>query len=106
MTTTTPTRHRPTPPHEIHRIVTCLEGQVTMGCEFQPRHDYARAAPEFRPLQGNSESCAAVQARGGGQTVNLLSSVPLTIAGGKHLETSPCKTGKAPPSCWHTGTTV
>ena len=73
----------PDPPHEIHRIVTCLEGQVTMGCEFQPRHDYARAAPEFRPLQGNSESCAAVQARGGGQTVNLLSSVPLTIAGGQ-----------------------
>ena len=37
-----------TPPnalHEIHRIVTCLSGEVELRCDFQPRHDYARASP-------------------------------------------------------------
>ena len=72
----------PDPPHEIHRIVTCVSGHVEMRCDFRPRHDYARAVPEFRPLRGNSESCAAVQALGGGQAVTLLSSVPLAVDGG------------------------
>ena len=72
----------PDPPHEIHRIVTCLSGRVEMRCDFRPRHDYARAVPEFRPLSGNSESCTAVQARGGGQAMTLLAGVPLTVDGG------------------------
>ena len=59
-----------TPPNaddEIHRIVTCLSGEVDMRCDFQPRHDYARALPGFRPMRGRSGN-SAVQARGGGQT--------------------------------------
>ena len=67
-----------TPPehvHEVHRIVTCLSGEVEMRCDFRPRHSYARAIPEFRMLRGNS----AVEARGGRQTMTLLASVPLTL---------------------------
>ena len=67
-----------TPPnalHEIHRIVTCSVGEVAMRCDFQPRHDYARAMPQFRPMRGLSGN--AVQASGGGQTMSLLASVPL-----------------------------
>ena len=67
-----------TPPnalHEIHRVVTCLSGEVDLRCDFRPRHDYARALPEFRSLRGRSG--AAVQARGGRQTLTLLASVPL-----------------------------
>ena len=65
----------PEPAHEIHRIVTCLSGEVEMRCDFQPRHDYGRAMPVFRMLRGNT----AVEARGGRQTMTLLASVPLTI---------------------------
>ncbi len=67
-----------TPPnalHEIHRTVTCLSGEVDLRCDFQPRHDYARSLPVFRALRGHSG--AAVQARGGRQTLTLLASVPL-----------------------------
>ncbi len=67
-----------TPPnalHEIHRVVTCLSGEVDLRCDFRPRHDYARALPEFRSLRGRSGT--AVQARGGRQTLTLLASVPL-----------------------------
>ena len=66
----------PDAPHEIHRIVTCLSGTVDLRCDFKPRHDYARALPEFRPLGRNSAG-GAVQARGGRQTATLLASVPL-----------------------------
>ena len=66
----------PDAPHEIHRIVTCLSGKVDLRCEFKPRHDYARALPEFRPLGRNSGG-GAVQARGGRQTATLLASIPL-----------------------------
>ena len=69
----------PDPPHEIHRIVACLSGQVEMRCDFRPRHDYARAVPELRPLRGNSGACTALQARGGGQAVTLLAGVPLAV---------------------------
>ena len=67
-----------TPPnslHEIHRVVTCLSGEVDLCCDFQPRHDYARALPRFSPLRGRPGG--AVQARGGRQTLTLLASVPL-----------------------------
>ena len=72
----------PEPPHEIHRIVTCLSGQVEMRCDFLPRHDYARALPELLPLRGNSESCTAVLARGGGQAMTLLAGIPLSVDAG------------------------
>ena len=42
-----------TPPdsiHEIHRVVTCRSGEVELRCDFQPRHDYARVIPDFRPV--------------------------------------------------------
>ena len=66
----------PDPPHEIHRIVACTSGHVDMHCEFRPRHDYARAVPEFRSLDGQS-GATAVQARAVGQSLTLLASVPL-----------------------------
>ena len=72
----------PDPPHEIHRVVSCISGRAEMRCDFQPRHDYGRAAPEYRPLTGNSGSCNAVQVRGGGQSMTLLASIPLAIEGG------------------------
>ena len=71
----------PEAPNEIHRIVTCLSGEVVLRCDFQPRPDYARALPEFRPLSGNSGE-AAVLVRGGGQTMTLMASVPLEIDDG------------------------
>ena len=72
----------PEAPNEIHRIVTCLSGEVVMRCDFQPRPDYARALPEFHPLSGNSGE-AAVLVRGGGQTLTLMASVPLEIDDGR-----------------------
>ena len=68
----------PDPPHEIHRIVTCISGQVELRCDFRPRHDYARAVPDFRPL-GCSSGGAAVQVGGGRQTMTLLASIPLSV---------------------------
>ena len=68
-----------TPPnalHEIHRIVTCLSGEVELRCDFQPRHDYARARPLFHSMGGRSGG-AAVLAGGGRQTLMLLASIPL-----------------------------
>ena len=58
--------------HEIHRVVTCISGRVQMRCDFQPVHDYARSAPEYRKLRSG-----AVQARGGKQTMTLVASIPL-----------------------------
>ena len=71
----------PDPPHEIHRIVACLSGEVEMHCEFRPRHDYARSVPEFRTLDGQP-GATAVQARASGQTLTLLASVPLPVDSG------------------------
>ncbi len=68
-----------TPPkalHEVHRIVTCISGQMEMCCDFQPRHDYARTLPVFKPTKGRG-SATAVQASGGRQTTTLLASLPL-----------------------------
>ena len=62
-------------PHEIHRVVACLSGEVELHCDFRPRHDYARSLPGFRPVLGNSGG--AVQARGARQTLTLLSNIPL-----------------------------
>ena len=64
----------PEPPHEIHRVVDCLSGEADLWCDFRPRHDYGRAVPGFRRLGEG-----AVQARGGGQTVTLLTSVDLPL---------------------------
>ena len=66
----------PDPPHEIHRIVACHSGQVELRCDFRPRHDYARADSDFRALSRDSGG-AAVQVRGGCQTMTLLADIPL-----------------------------
>ena len=68
----------PDPPHEIHRIAACISGQVELRCDFRPRHDYARAVPDFRPLRCDSGG-AAVQVGGGRQTMTLLASIPLPL---------------------------
>ena len=44
-----------TPPkalHEVHRIVTCISGQMEMCCDFQPKHDYSRALPCVQADEG------------------------------------------------------
>ncbi|MCE2459040.1 MAG: glycoside hydrolase family 15 protein [Dehalococcoidia bacterium] len=66
----------PDNPPELHRIVRCSAGSVEMRCEYEPRHDYARAVPEFRAVSTNGGG-SAVEAQGGGQTMMLLASVPL-----------------------------
>ena len=70
-----PDRYPDNPP-ELHRIVRCLAGSVEMRCDYEPRHDYARAVPTFRAASRNG-SGPAVEAQGGGQTMMLLASVPL-----------------------------
>ena len=64
----------PANPPELHRIVRCSSGRVDMRCDYEPRHDYARAVPTFRARRGSG---TAVEAQGGGQTMMLLSGVPL-----------------------------
>ena len=68
----------PAEPPELHRIVTCMDGSVEMRCEYEPRHDYARAAPKFRQLRTNADGIA-VETEGGGQSMTLLSDVPLSV---------------------------
>ncbi len=58
-------------PHEIHRIVTCVSGEVEVRCAFDPRPNYARETTVLTPLR------QGVHARGGRQSMSLLSSVPL-----------------------------
>ena len=72
----------PDPPHEIHRIVACHSGRVELRCDFRPRHDYARAAPDFRALDGNPGAATAVQVSGGRQAMTLLASIPLALGDG------------------------
>ena len=64
---------------ELHRIVTCTAGSVEMRCDYQPRHDYARAVPEFRPIRRDGNGIA-VETRGGRQTMMLLSSASLSVS--------------------------
>ena len=66
----------PAVPPELHRIVTCTDGSVEIRCDYEPRHDYARAVPALRHLRSNG-SGTAVETEGGGQTMMLLSSVSL-----------------------------
>ena len=66
----------PAVPPELHRIVTCVDGSVGMRCDYEPRHDYARAAPVFRQLRSNGNG-TVVETKGGGQSMMLLSSVSL-----------------------------
>ena len=61
-------------PHEIHRVVRCESGEVDVECTFQPRMDYARGATTVRRLRHG------VQARGGHQTMSLLSDMPLEVS--------------------------
>ena len=68
----------PAEPPELHRIVTCTAGSVEMRCDYEPRHDYARAVPEFRQVRRNGNGIA-VETIGGGQTMMLLSSVSLWV---------------------------
>ena len=69
----------PRNPPEIHRIVTCQSGYVELGCDFQPRHDYARTIPDFRVLRNGTGG--AIEAQGGGQTLTLLASISLPFDG-------------------------
>ena len=71
----------PANPPELHRIVRCSAGSVEMRCDYEPRHDYARAVPTFRAMRGNG-SGTAVEAQGGGQSMMLLSGIPLHESAG------------------------
>ena len=70
----------PAVPPELHRIVTCNSGSVEMRCDYEPRHDYARAVPEFRQHRSNGNGIA-VETKGGRQSMMLLSSVSLSVSG-------------------------
>ena len=66
----------PAVPPELHRIVTCVSGSVEMRCDYEPRHDYARAMPTFRQIRGDGDG-AVFETKGGGQSMTLLSGVSL-----------------------------
>ncbi len=67
----------PAVPPELHRIVMCTAGSVEMRCDYEPRHDYARAVPVFRQLRSAG---TAVETKGGRQSMMLLSSVSLPVS--------------------------
>ena len=67
----------PAEPPELHRIVTCTAGSMEMRCDYEPRHDYARAVPVFRQLRSNG---TAIETEGGRQSMMLLSSVQLPVS--------------------------
>ena len=69
----------PAVPPELHRIVTCTDGSVEMHCDYDPRHDYARAVTAFGQLRMNGNG-TAVETKGGGQSMMLLSSVSLPVS--------------------------
>ena len=69
----------PADPPELHRIVTCVDGSVEMRCDYEPRHDYARAVPVFRQLRSNGNG-TVVDTEGGRQNMMLLSSVSLPVS--------------------------
>ena len=69
----------PAEPPELHRIVTCTAGSMEMRCDYEPRHDYARAVPVFRQLRSNGNG-TAIETEGGRQSMMLLSSVQLPVS--------------------------
>ena len=69
----------PAEPPEIHRIVTCSAGSVEVRCDYEPRHDYARAVPSFRGVRSSGNG-TAVEAQGGRQSMTLLADVPLQVS--------------------------
>ena len=69
----------PAEPPELHRIVTCTAGSMEMRCDYEPRHDYARAVPVFRQLRSNGNG-TAIETEGGSQSMMLLSSVQLPVS--------------------------
>ena len=69
----------PAEPPELHRIVTCTAGSMEMRCDYEPRHDYARAVPVFRQVRRNGNG-TAIETKGGGQSMMLLSSVSLSVS--------------------------
>ena len=69
----------PAEPPELHRIVTCTAGSMEMRCDYEPRHDYARAVPVFRRLRSNGNG-TAIETEGGRQSMMLLSSVQLPVS--------------------------
>ena len=66
----------PAVPPELHRIVTCAAGSVTMRCDYEPRHDYARSAPVFRQRRSAG---TVVESEGGEQSMMMLCNVSLPV---------------------------
>ena len=61
------------PPHEIHRVVRCIEGRMELSCLFQPRFDYARG-----PLPRIEQTPDGIIARGVTESMALSSPLALT----------------------------
>lgn len=59
--------------HEIHRIVECVEGEVSMGMDFSPRMNYAR---EFTSFEESRHGCIARLNR---ECLSLSSSHPVEV---------------------------
>jgi GH15 family glucan-1,4-alpha-glucosidase len=70
---TSPTRSADHVPHEIHRIVVCVEGTVDLMAIFQPRFDYARVETELEVFPHG------VLASNAGETLVLSTDVPMTL---------------------------
>jgi GH15 family glucan-1,4-alpha-glucosidase len=60
----------------VLRVVTCVDGRVSMKSTFAPRFDYGHIAPWLRRI-----GKATVQAIGGPDSLDLRASVPLEING-------------------------
>lgn len=60
-------------PHEIHRILTCTRGTMTMQCQFLPRLDYGRARTRVTAARNGAV------ASGNGYSLTLSSQVPLVV---------------------------
>ena len=60
-------------PHEIHRILTCTRGTMTVECRFLPRLDYGRAKTRVTAAHNGA------LASGNGYSMTLSSQVPLVV---------------------------
>ena len=66
--------------HMLVRTVECIEGSVELDLVCEPVLDYGRAPAEWTLVDGNRHMA---DAKGGGQTIRLVSDLPLGIEGNR-----------------------
>ena len=82
-------RHKLTKFDEIHRLVDCTVGQVTLEVVFEPRLDYARDNALIETYKNG------VTARGRSDKLALSSTIPFTSDGGKAIGSFTLKQGES-----------